>query len=181
MIKCLDEEGAHMHEYQPEEFGQSGWMLLEVMIVTMLMGIVTVVAMPRLARMYAEAATEYTAQCLLSDIRYAQTISRTGVHPMPVYNDSDIYSGGYLIIEISPGYYRVRMGAFNYLVNHKLLPFTHVTWVRSSGEDPYSEVYFTKNGELVSSPVTFHIYNDASPRRGWRLMISSGSRVRLER
>ena len=170
-----------MHEYQPGKFGLSGWMLLEVMIVTMLMGIVTVVAMPRLARMYAEAATEYTAQCLLSDIRYAQTISRTGVHQAAIYHDQDIYSGSLLIVEISPGYYRVRMGAFNYLMSHKLLPFTHVTWVRSSGEDSYGEVYFAKNGNLVSSPVTFHIYNDAGPRRGWHLMVSSGARVRLER
>lgn len=156
---------------------QHGFVLLEIIIGLMIVSVAAMAVLPRLARLYGEAAAEYTAQCILSDIRFAQSVSRTSVHRSAIYG----VTSEPIKIVLSVDSYIVRAGAVQNVAQQKYLPLTHVTRVESGTEYKSGRIAFANNGQLDSSPVTLHIYNDVGSTGGWYLMISSGARVRLSR
>ena len=59
------------------EEAQAGWVLLELLLCCVLLGVLAVATMPAARELYLKAAVEYETECLFSDIRQLQALSRT--------------------------------------------------------------------------------------------------------
>ena len=156
---------------------QAGWVLLELLLCCALTGALAMVAVPAVYELYLEAAVEYETECLYSDIRKLQVLSRT-----TCYNRSGperpVSWKKYPSLALGATGYRWRQGNATFQ-KHECLPGVEMA-VEGYVSSPEAVIAFTATSWPDNRLMTIDVYAKGHRAEGRRIMISNG-RVRAER
>lgn len=166
--------------------GLQGFVLLEIIIACLVLGIVASVVLPMAGKFYREAAVEYEAEHLLSEIRRAQSINRLTAEDAVRYGaTSNIRS--LVVLTVKPTQSRIWIGRNGELWRddvHYLLPMVRIAneSQTNSANNKGNVWKLTFNDESTQSRqlMTLSVYAEGY-RKGARRIIISRGRVRMER
>lgn len=164
---------------------QSGAMLLDVLLALALLLILSMHAVPQAAKFYRQAAVEYEAEQLLSNLRYCQNMSRITAESAWGYGAQDPMKR-YIYLQLLTNGNQLLAGEWDIIAQHYYLPGVKVAKVcQEQGKKYYDDsirLYFGANGRPGSTGLmTLCIYYQGYPAEGTKIMISEGGRIRMER
>lgn len=156
---------------------QAGWALLELLLCSALLGVLAVTAMPAVQELYLGAAVEYETECLYSDIRKLQVLSRT-----TCYNktgpERPVQQKRTPSLSLSAAEYSWWQGPDTFQ-RHKCLPGVQLA-VDGPVGGTGSVIAFTADSWPDKRLMTIYVFTEGRKNEGRRIRISNG-RVRVER
>lgn len=160
---------------------RQGFSLLEVLIACMVLGIIAAVAMPSAWKFYRQAAVEYEAEHLLSDLRRIQAMSRLSGEDAWNYGAKSSQSQ-LGILQLRKGYSYLALGSTGvwYSSRHNYLPAIYIE--KKSNNAQNLSVFFDANGKPIkNSMMTLVVACRGYPQEGRAIIISRSGRIRMER
>lgn len=161
---------------------EQGSLLLEVIIACAVLMVLAMAALPNGLALYREAALEYEAQCLLSDIRYMREVSRT-TESWPRHMEKKAV---YQLPPRRQAQMRFRHGGYTMLAGsavqrrHDFLPGIVLTGRFATGKTDGTALTFGDDG-LLATPCTMLLYMEGHPQAARKIILSAGGRCRIER
>ena len=164
---------------------QAGFALAEVLIFAAGMALLGLVAVPSAMQFYREAAIEYEAEHLLSDLRQTQSLNRLieGANHGFYVRDGVVKKA---VIEIRSEEYCVTVSSSKAetCMFHHYLPLVRVSRQWNGTNVDSGPITFKDNGELKNvglGMMTLLICCEGWPQEGRKIMISKAGRSRMER
>ena len=157
---------------------ERGIVLLNILLALSIFAVLLSTVLPAARSIYAHAAVEYEAMCLISELRRVQAISRTTA--MPLYMmERPLSSERAPQIRIRYGTYELHH-PFQQDRVHMPLPFVRITQ-ETMGETP---VAFTRNGDIEriwSHNMKIRVYAQGYEHESLYVVIDRAARIRLQR
>lgn len=154
---------------------EKGFSLLEVVIACMVLMIVASAVIPSAWKFYRQAAVEYEAEHLLSDLRRAQSISRL---TMEVAGASGMKQPRALLMI---GLTESQMFVGNKQIeSHRYWPQVHVQ--KKDTDSSMQRISFQNNGAVYGTDVmTLCIFYTGYANEGQQIIVSKSGRIRIKR
>lgn len=163
-----------------------GFSLLEVLLACLVLSIAASAAVPAAMKFYRQAAVEYEAEHLLSEIRRAQSINRLTAERAYQYGAKSPMNGS-VYLRVQPTKSQIWIGRnaeFGKSKLHQLLPLVRIANESKSDNDSNKgnlwKLTFDDDSVQSHSLMTLLIYAEGHKEDGRKLVISRG-RVRMER
>lgn len=157
---------------------EGGIVLLNILLALSIFAVLLSTVLPAARSIYAHAAVEYEAMCLIGELRRVQAISRTTA--MPLYMmESPLSSERAPQIRIRYGTYELHH-PFQQDRVHMPLPFVRITQ-ETMEETP---VVFTRNGDIEriwSHNMKIRVYAQGYEHESLYVVIDRAARIRLQR
>mgnify|MGYP006979533927 CR=1 FL=1 len=158
--------------------GMRGMALLSLLTALFVIAVLASAALPLGLSLYARAAVEYEAMCLIGELRRVQAISR--MTAMPLYMmERPLSSERAPQIRIRYGTYELHH-PFQQDRVHMPLPFVRITQ-ETMEETP---VVFTRNGDIEriwSHNMKIRVYAQGYEHESLYVVIDRAARIRLQR
>ncbi len=155
-----------------------GFSYLEVLLVTSMVSILVVIAVPRISQLLVSWQMDYEAACLATDLRYLQELSREERRPLPGFElPGRSVERPALFIEFDgtrDGYY-IHVPGQKTSCRHICPPGV----LMGNGSVYVSmRITFEADGSILG-PRTIYLYKDHQMER--RIIIDQAGRIRVER
>lgn len=159
--------------------GMRGLALLNVLLAISALAVLLAVGLPHAISLYARAATQYEAMCLIGELRRIQAISRTTAMPLNMYQDR---RGWERVprLRFEDGCYVLNRPFGETLHIHHPLPLVRFEQMTLKN----TRVVFHRNGELSetwSHNMTILVYAEGYKEDALRVVIDRAARIRLQR
>ena len=159
--------------------GMRGLALLNVLLAISALAVLLAVGLPHAISLYARAATQYEAMCLIGELRRIQAISRTTAMPLNMYQDRRGWERVPRLRFEDGGYVLNRPFGETLHIHHPLplVRFEQMTLKNT-------RVVFHRNGELSekwSHNMTILVYAEGYKEDALRVVIDHAARIRLQR
>ena len=161
----------------------SGFILAELMLVIMILGILSAMAAPSVLRFYRQAALEYETEHLLADLRRIRSMSRQCNEPAYGYGQNSVWIQK-VFINLNADSYDIwaKGGTLKYSkrFSHKLMPMIKMSWPNAGGDSEFS---FRWNSGLTSKGMmgTIVLMVRGHPEEQRWIRINRSGRLRIER
>lgn len=163
--------------------GLQGFVLLEIIIACLVLGIVASAVIPLAGKFYREAAVEYEAEHLLSEIRRAQSINRLMSDDALGYGVANSNISHDVVLRLRPTLSAIWIGNHAEIwqgTAHHLLPLVRIANESSSSATQIWKITFNDKSTQSRQLMTLSVYAEGY-RKGARRIIISRGRVRMER
>lgn len=158
---------------------QHGFIFLEWLIVVCIVAILSAIALPRALSLVYEWTINYEANCLLSDIRHIQMLSRTTQENL--LGDKRGSMRTVPEIQLFAYGYRIDGNLHSPKQNHSFAPYIKITLnPYGGGTGDLGVIRFEKNGVLSTAPLTIRFMVDGNPVIYKQIIVHKSGRSRIE-
>lgn len=156
---------------------QAGWVLLELLLCCVMLGVLALAAVPAVRELYLEAAVEYETECLYTDIRQLQVLSRTTCY-LNEGAERPVQRLRLPSLLLNKTYYQWRQGEDD-LRRHTCLPGVYIA-LRGRTSPAGDVIVFTDDSWPSTRLMTIDVFAEGRRPEGRHILISNG-RIRVER
>lgn len=164
--------------------GSRGFAMMYVLLFVLAAGLAASILVPRCASWYHAALVRYEADCLVSELRMLQQLSRTAaVYPIEAPSDLSLARAApRLVFENDKNAYciaRLGKSAGGAPQRQKFLYHRHSPAIIITTKERREEIFFERNGETSSDYTTIEVYHEKEPEKQKLVIIDSVGRIRV--